>query len=740
MTNNIKIGSIVPNSILYDGKNEPETISQNLTYYKYANDAGGYFFHGLWIAPNAQDRGVYWWPWDLNVPSGALKDVNDGWARWGYVHDGKNKNVSAKINTAFPGNGWENQKWGASILIGTNERNTNDNTCFDFGNHPITITFLDDRFDDCEWTVANGAVADISEDKRTFTIHRVNNYCQALHGSSIYTFDEIHEKFKSIIVSVSGLDYHFRSGTTCDVTSDKCWDAYLGEDILYHEDHTWENTIFKYNIGKITKLDSKRSVISFDQSLYKDVTYPYIPPITNLDEYIFKTEPTTTEHHTLVSEVKWNAKPSNPDFWDNVKEWYRTHNIYTGGNTTFYGGNIGGELTLNIAPLGTYDKYPLLNDIFRETLLEKITLNIDPSISIIGTKNLFLGASRLIEIVTDYSVPANLLAGYFEFCSNLKSIPPKFINWGAKDEYFPLGKTNMFATYEGCDSLMEIPSYNEEDRFAENNTIRGNGMGQTFNGCYALRKIGPVVDLIYTNPANIDNNNYSGGGYALFNDCTLLSDVRIKNLNHNTWYFDGTGKDLRNNGNIPNLDQESIAYLFDNMVDLTTHDEKICTSNAGNCFGSSYWSYSGATEYLYSASITKRLTSSTAANNWQTLYTSKAVDADFKIEGLTDGDRIEFGNGYIAESENSITTNSIYHITNAEGSTNGFQLYNESNPGKTNWVTISIASDRYDPANPKSSSAELHCPAKWSDKITSDMITSAISKGWTIYIGGVKQE
>ncbi len=47
--------------------------------------------------------------------------------------------------------------------------------------------------------------------------------------------------------------------------------------------------------------------------------------------------------------------------------------------------------------------------------------------------------------------------------------------------------------------------------------------------------------------------------------------------------------------------------------------------------------------------------------------------------------------------------------------------------------------DSEDPANPEVPSADIYCPSTWSDKVTDDMVSEANSKGWTIYIGGVKR-
>lgn len=57
-------------------------------------------------------------------------------------------------------------------------------------------------------------------------------------------------------------------------------------------------------------------------------------------------------------------------------------------------------------------------------------------------------------------------------------------------------------------------------------------------------------------------------------------------------------------------------------------------------------------------------------------------------------------------------------------------VYSGGNPGNDNWNGNLFA------ANPDVSSANLYCPSSWNSYITSEMISAANAKGWTVYIGG----
>ena len=106
------------------------------------------------------------------------------------------------------------------------------------------------------------------------------------------------------------------------------------------------------------------------------------------------------------------------------------------------------------------------------------------------------------------------------------------------------------------------------------------------------------------------------------------------------------------------------------------------------------------------------------------------------ISGLSSGDSIIFGEAGSSPIV-TITSNGYREITKEANVTMGFKLLS-NNTDNTSVVEI-IIENGLDYTNPKVSSANLYCPSEWSDKITSDMIASANTKNWTIYVGGVKK-
>lgn len=740
--NNIKTGASDTDALLYSKPYIFEKKSA-FDYFKFANDAGGYWVHGLWIAP-VSPWGVYSWPWDLGVPGGALKDENGGWARWGYVQDGQYKNLTSGMTQNFAENVKGDYK--VAITVWFNTPNYTDESgvkYLDLGDHPIVITFKDDRFDDYIWVKQTGAVAEWSEDKRTVTIYRIPaaSHIVFVSNNTDKTIAAVRTDLHNVIADVSGLSYNYSAIKDEDPSSVECWDIYVGDTQVYHKDKTYENNLKKYGfaaeamvalggdfqdvlvrtVGDSTQVSegakSKASAI---------IDFPIFAYDSDIDTYWEGIKEYTVFRHT------------NPrsELWNSVRDWFSSH--YIAGSVLqlklFKECAITGDIVLNINnyKVGTVSE-PTVNywdciELFQSCSIQKVTINCDTDgEDRIGSFNqMFKGAGNLKEVyMTGHVGRAYDMSGTFEFCESLTYIDPRLVDWSIRhsDTNNTLSSTNMGYTYELCKSLVEIPSYNQTDRFAVDNTIVFDPFSdQTFNACVSLKKIGPVLDLRQVR-AGISNTCSK-----IFAGCTNLEDVRIKGLNHGNWYLDGTGTGVNQHGNLPLLNQESVTYLFDNLVDLTARKEGNDTRTVNNSF--SAWNLHENTFTSDKAFILERPSSLGSIKS--------AVSMSVEISGLKAGDRLEFaklGENTVS-SDKSITADGIYTISKEETADDwGFKLYNDQNLKHKTDVAITIQ-NAYSSINPLVSSAELHCPSQWSDKITDAMVVAANKKGWTIYVGG----
>lgn len=483
---------------------------------------------------------------------------------------------------------------------------------------------------------------------------------------------------------------------------------------------------------EIVPIYSDNGQLSVNTDVWSSI-YPqiYIPEVTDLTD-------------DNMSIIKWRMSTTNTSLWDYIKTWYE-NNI--GVNNNFFTGNIfnGSKGLTEITIKLPNNSYLFGEDNFANSDIDTINFVQTGELSHFSSpQRLLRGVSKLKNINITwfnesdegrYLCGANTIVDGFS--CGFETYPERFINWA---HY----RSNIFDNTIPCTlaqyafnfarNLTTIPSYpGTEDENTMTPARRGEKM---FCGCSKLTTVGPILNAILLDPMSCAD---------MFSSCTSLTSIKIKNLNHGDWRFDDSTGNCPHIGNLKSLDTESVQYLFSNLMDLTKSDE----SKHVDTIDKSFKNWSSA----YFSSISE-------SPNWE--YTlknirqfscrkrySSANDAPFivstdqklsymriSISGLSSGDSIIFG-----ESGSSpivtITSNGYREITKEANVTMGFKLLS-NNTNNTSVVEI-IIENGLDYTNPKVSSANLYCPSEWSDKITSDMIASANTKNWTIYVGGVKK-
>ena len=559
-TNKIHIGDNSVNKLLFASPITGKHGDALWSYYKFANDAGGYYVHGLWLAPcSGTGAHPYPWPWDLGVPSGALKDVNDGAHRWGYIQDGYNKNITKGMNTKFPSNGWPDGSWRIAVAFFSNTEQA-----IDLGDNPVTITFLDDRFDNCTFSASSGSEYTVSNDKRTITINKVGKNhisCYIVPPAAQRTLEEIRKLFTNVYANVHGLTIHAAEvDKPVDPSTVRCWTVYHGSDVLYHENKTKENAWDAYGLidSPVSYPESKEVVKSF-KGLDGTKKVPTLDVYKDADFYSKAADGTVTFQ-------RFNGILNNKEVAAKVKEWYAAHTVDGVFNQTadrtkglFNGSDIDGTVTIN------YDE-PNIAGVaeFADSNIEKVIINTG---FVTSLHEIFYRAGNLREVEFENVARSQDLSGAFEFCGNLLKLP--VINWSDGNRGFGTGEdaiiykvpcSNAGFAFEYCYRLPEIPQYGATRDAATNTLTFVNYSPQTFNQCKALTKIGPILDFRYLEPANAS---------LIFGGCTALTDLRLKNLNHGSWRFDEKAINGVVHGNLSALDAESVKYLIDNLSDLT---------------------------------------------------------------------------------------------------------------------------------------------------------------------------
>ena len=563
--NKIHIGDNSVNKLLFASPATGKHGDALWSYFKFANDGGGYYVHGLWLAPESGNgANPYPWPWDLGVPSGALKDVNDGAHRWGYIQDGYNKNITKGMNIKFPSNGWKDGKLRLAIMI-----YSNTTKAIDLGDNPITITFLDDRFDTCTFSASSGSEYTVSSDKRTITINKVSQYhvaCYIEPPAAQRTLEGIRKLLTNVYANVHGLTIHTKEvDKPVDPSSVRCWTVYKGADVLYHENKTKENAWEAYGlIDTPVSLPGAKQVIKSFKGLDGTKKVPTLDVYKDADFYSKATDGTITFQ-------RFNGILNNKEVAAKVKEWYAAHTVSGVFNQTtnrtkglFYASDIDGTVTIN------YDD-PNIAGVaeFADSNIEKVIINTGIVTSI---HELFYRAGNLREVEFKIVARAQDISGAFEFCGNLLKLSK--INWSDGNRSFnstdasgvvtvvnyKVPCSNACYAFEYCFRLPEIPQYGAT-RDAKTNVLTFTDYApQVFNQCKALKKIGPILDFRYVKPANAS---------LIFGGCTALTDLRLKNLNHGSWDFTEKAINGVVHGNLSALDTDSVKYLIDNLSDLT---------------------------------------------------------------------------------------------------------------------------------------------------------------------------
>ena len=531
------------------------------SWYKYASDAGGYFVRGLWFAPCYNNDWIYWWPWDLGVTGGALKDVNNGAHYWGYIQDGRNKNITKGMTKNFAANGWKNEPWDEAITLWGNDSNFKDekgNACIDFGDHPIVINFLDGRFDDSEFVVdtSHGSIAWISQDKRTVTINRVgSNHIAVVIKPKIRTIDQVRLEMQNVLVSVYGLDYHTQQVTPpIDKTKSECYNAYIGENLVYHRVKDIDNLIYHGIVDTVVR-DWSTGETKVKSIIYK-CNGSYMPVLDNMEGLVRYSYNTDSKVET-VEYVQFTGRMWNDAFVQQLKE-YCKNKVFS-NNAVFITGDTNpadawfkdntdmkGHWTFNFDIEFMAGGYA-----WNGTNIDELTFNNTSPVA--SMHRMFGGMHEVRHIHMNKVACATDLSAAFEQCNNLLELPS--IHWSvahANDETRAHRSTNIGWFCDYCFKITEIPQYGT-DRFADDNLLIVEFMPQAFESCNNLVKIGPVLDMRYVKPEGINIKN-------TFNGCDKLTDVRIQRLNHGNWDFSSW---------LPALDADSIAYLIDNLTDLT---------------------------------------------------------------------------------------------------------------------------------------------------------------------------
>lgn len=455
-----------------------------------------------------------------------------------------------------------------------------------------------------------------------------------------------------------------------------------------------------------------------------------VPKVTDLLDYITRT--------------KFAMNPANKDIWDEIKTWYKNN---TGVNNNFMNGHVFNrsaglkEITIKM----TESSFQFGEDNFAESEIETINFIQPVKGAHFSSPQRFLRSARNLKNINitwaEPDADNNWLCGANSIADGMggltcETYPERFINWEMNRSNVSQGIPCTLFQYcfNYSSGLVTVPAF-PGDREEANTIVPANYIENSFRGCTSLVTVGPILNLILCTPNSAQN---------VFHDCNKLANLKIKNLNHGSWNFDAETREGNYHGTLKALSQESVQYLFANLVDLTTHNPSVHEDTIDKSFknwSSNYkesiaqtpdWDYTLLNLFTFRCRL-RYTDANTAA---LIVSTNQALEnMQINISGLQEGDSVVFGANN-AEPIAVFDTNGRHTITKESGISMGFKLISTDTEDRTE-VQISIVNG-LDNTNPRVSAANLYCPDEWTDKVTSEMIAAANAKGWTIYINGVE--
>lgn len=378
--------------------------------------------------------------------------------------------------------------------------------------------------------------------------------------------DEVAYKVYDISEHPIIIDLHvLNTDAVVDIGNIECWDAYLSDLKIYHKDKTADNYWRKYGLISKPSPTQETFIVEHRIGLQDIQSRKYnISPITDFDNFM-------DQYNNSQEYVSWVfCRPANIDFWDPIKEYYKTH-IISWKELSAYG-NFGygifssctlDKLELNFGNIDG-DIFMAAHQLIAFSTITELTINVDSNCRV-SSLNSLCRNSNIEHLYWKGTSPiVHDLSHLFEGAPNIKTIPD-CIKWNET----LTGTANLTTSFMGCSKLSRIDCQ-------KGMVCIAGTMPHTFDGCTSITYIEPIFDVSRISPETY-------GGYNIFKGCTKLYHLKLKGI-HGIWRMDGSTHPARQdtwpansphtNGDLLSLDTECIKHLFDNA--LAAKQDEIC--------------------------------------------------------------------------------------------------------------------------------------------------------------------
>jgi len=336
----------------------------------------------------------------------------------------------------------------------------------------------------------------------------------------------------------------------------ECWNVKVGDNAVYSKEKTVENCWMKWcgatiNSYKQLVVNGTKPNSSGTETVSTAAT-TYTPTVVDWKDYCYGQDGATPVQSSVI--IRLNGKQNNKDLVRAIVDYQLyTAAVSNSAMSLYYlMTDLAGE-TIDFVYTGSV----ILQNTFRNCSINTINLKGATTASTVNSfRDTFIGCN-VQTITSDRTFKPFYLSGAFSGGS--------FAPWdAAMFDYTNVSEVQYM--FDGG-TVKSVPMYSgAADREDASNTIDCYQYADQMIWNGSMTYFGPVVNCV-----NVTNR------YRMF-VADILTDIRIKNLNNGDWYFDDTN--ASKGGYLPNLDADSIKYLFDNLMDLTTYDESL-TSHTG---------------------------------------------------------------------------------------------------------------------------------------------------------------
>lgn len=648
---------------------ENSSLFSYYTYNPYGDTRTTYNAVGIVISPINSSNSLFsmWYPWDMNIPNGYFKSVI------GAINYGYNANGTFKLYNFGCYNGNFNQ---VALALFTN--NDTDENGYITLETPIVLSLTNISEEAIDPTTIEGFKA---------TLGSINVYDKPKTFSNTF----IDYSIANTGISEYNNVYYYSENNT--------FPALTGANVYFKCDGgNWPNK-------------------------YDKLRYPYP---TDLNEKIDEGFP--------VKFVFTQYDKDENGFWNSLYNKMSTTEITDGywGSFLFTGSNvpkmklvfnpkkgvhIGGSSIVNMQNAVLDNCFDGCHNLSETTLVRKGDENVFNTLNEVFRNCINLSTLKFESQKSDGSASTEPwrvgeLSGTFAACGKLTEWPTNIV---ISNTQYDNGAANDYcAQIQYAFEASGLYTIGSGEEFNVGAAI------QSFRNCPNLVTVNSVLNMRYVHP------DYSYQVDDMFLN-TKIETISLKNINHNSWNFDGvtTDRSSRYIGDCSSFNQYSVNYLFDNLYDLTSNalEENILKRKPTIARFNS-WTKNGSATINSDTKVTFSGNGSITINN-----ASAGNFFKFTVSNLNGTLTLTGGN----ESK-TITENGSYYVyltgttCTLSSTSNAVIDYITTWDGAVSTVTLS----------------SLYCPSAWDDEttgryISNEMIGIAESRGWWVFIGGIRR-